>query len=378
MANKVSAIRAFPRPTSLRQLRRFLGMVNFYRRFMHQCAAALAVMTDLLRKQPKRSRKALEWTTECDAAFEAAKATLADATMLMHPATDLPTSLAVDASDTAVGDVLQQLHEEEWRPIAFFSRRLKPAESRYSTFGRELLAIYLAIRHFRYFLEGRDFFVLTDHKPLIYALRAGPDRHSPREIRHLDYIAQFTTDLRHVKGDDNTVADALSRTHIASVKAAPTIDMPALAAEQSHDEELAALLSDTSSLVFEKVLLPDGDGFVWCDMTTGSPRPFIPSKLRCAVFESLHRLSHPGIKASQRLVGPLPPSRGCIYLLTCIDRFSRWPEAIALHNITAETVATALVEHWIARFGTPATITHDRGRQFQSALFASLAKLLGT
>ena len=103
------------------------------------------------------------------------------------------------------------IFNSRWCPLSFFSKALKPAETRYSTYDRELLAIYLAIRHFRYFLEGRHFHVLTNHKPLIYALSSRPDHHSPRQVRHLDLISQFTTDLRHVQGSANTVADTLSR-----------------------------------------------------------------------------------------------------------------------------------------------------------------------
>ncbi len=81
-----------------------------------------------------------------------------------------------------------------------------PAETRYSTYDRELLAIYLSIQHFRYFLEDRDFHVLTDHKPLTYSFASRPERHSPRQVRHLDYISQFTSDLRYVQGLANTAA----------------------------------------------------------------------------------------------------------------------------------------------------------------------------
>ena len=117
-----------------------------------------------------------------------------------------------DASDTAVGAVLQQHINGIWRPISFFSRKMTPAETRYST-CRELLAVYLAIKHFRQILEGRPLHVLTDHKPLTSALNTRSDRYSPRQARHLYYISQFTSTIRHVQGMDNVVADidALSR-----------------------------------------------------------------------------------------------------------------------------------------------------------------------
>ena len=89
--------------------------------------------------------------------------------------------------------------------------QLLSAEKCYSTFYKELLAIYLAIKHFRHYIEGRHFHVLTDHKPLTYTLNSRSDRYSPRQSRHLDYKSQFTTTIRHIQGTQNVVAGTLSR-----------------------------------------------------------------------------------------------------------------------------------------------------------------------
>ncbi len=110
-----------------------------------------------------------------------------------------------------MGGVLQQKVGNGWKPLAFFSKKLAPAEVKYSTFDRELLAAYATIRHFCFLLEGRQFQLLTDHKPLVAAMTRVSPPQSARQQRHLAYISEFTTDLRHTPGPENVVADALSR-----------------------------------------------------------------------------------------------------------------------------------------------------------------------
>ena len=218
---------------------------------------------------------------------------------------DAPTSIISDASDTAVGAVLQQRIGDDWCPIAYFSKKLKPRETRYSAFDRELLGVYLAIKHFRHFVEGRIFHVLTDHKPLTFALATPSDRHSPRQIRHLDYISQFTTDVRYVRGTDNSAADALSRiaTNALHAERPPILDFEKLAAAQKDDSELRELRSSTStSLVFRDVPLPASASTIVCDTSTGTARPYVPQTFRQLVFTALHSLSHPGARATQRLI----------------------------------------------------------------------------
>lgn len=178
-----------------------------------------------------------------------------------------------DASDTAVRAVLQQYTRGSWRPISFFSRKLSPAENRYSTFDRELLAVYLAIRHFRHHLEGRQFHVLTDHKPLTYALNSRSDRHSPRQAHQLDYISQFTSIIRHVHGMDNVVADALSRIESNALLTGkpPIVDFAAMAATQSTDSHIRSLQSSSSTtLVVKAIPLANSTHPLYCDTSTGN------------------------------------------------------------------------------------------------------------
>ena len=168
----------------------------------------------------------------------------------------------------------------------------------------ELLAVYQAIKHFRHFVEGRTFFILTDHKPLTFSLHTQSDRYTPRQIRHLDYISQFTTDIRLVKGSCNPVADALSRIELyqLGLSSPALIDYQAMAAAQGDDHFLTEE-SSHSALVLQRVPLQYSEGTIVCNMSIGVPRPVVPPSFHHTVFKALHSLSHPGIKATQKLVG---------------------------------------------------------------------------
>ena len=192
--------------------------------------------------------------------------------------------------------------------LLIFSKKLKPAETRYSTFDKELLAIYLAIKHFRHFVEGRSFCVLTDHKPLTFALTLHSSNHSPCQARQLDFIAQFTSDIQHVKGADNQVADALSRINVSTLSVIEVngIDLEQMAAAQEEDQEIKHLLTSSKlhrcSLAIKPVSLQSSQTTLLCDVSKGAPRPVVPRVLREEVFRVLHSLAHPGIRATQRLI----------------------------------------------------------------------------
>lgn len=429
LPTKTKAIIDFPKPETISQLRRFLAMVNFYRRFLPNAAQTQAPLHEFLKNSKKNDKRPVPWTDESSSSFEQCKTDLAQAATLSFYAPNQQLSLLVDASNIAIGAVLQTQSAKDPRPLAFFSRKLSTTEQNYSTYDRELLAIYSAVKHFRHTLEGQNFVIFTDHRPLTFALKKISDAASPRQLRHLDYISQFCTDIRYIAGDKNLVADTLSR--IEEITIDSSIDLRAIASAQKTDDELKRLMGDKNCSLNLQPMRLNAELQVICDVSNDKIRPYVPLKFRRPIFYSLHNLSHPGTRATKKLileryvwpsiskditewsrtcvdcqqskvqrhinsplqkfsvpsqrfehvhldiVGPLTPSEGYAYLLTCIDRFSRWPEAIPVPDVTAETIARAFLHHWIARFGIPTTITTDQGRQFESHLFASLSKLLG-
>lgn len=262
---RIQIITNFEKPNSVKKLQKFLGMINYYHRFIPK-AEILSSIYEVLNKSIKNKNNSIEWSKTSDESFELIKSKFASKTLLTHIDFTSKISVSVDASNIAVGSVLQQTNNNKLEPIAFFSRKLSPCEIKYSTFDRELLAIYLSIKHFRHFLEGREFTICTDHKPLVFALNSKTDR-SPRQTRHLEYIAQFTSNIVHVPGSANGVADTLSRIPEIETLNHNHVDINKLNREQEKDLELKRLTTHESphqknSLKLEKFLIKNIE--IWC------------------------------------------------------------------------------------------------------------------
>ena len=438
LPSAVDAIINFVKPEKQRALRRYLGMVNYYHRFIPQCAEKLTPLNNLLTaandghtRLSLKSNFDLKWDENAESAFSESKQILANATLLVHPDPMAQVNITCDASDVAVGGVLQQYLNGKWQPLSFFSKMLSPAETRYSAFDRELLAVYATTKHFRHNLQGRNFFVNTDHRPLTFVMSSVTERASLRQTRHLAFIAEFTTDIRYIKGETNFVADALSRPSVSVIDNGPAINNKDLSIDQARDAEFTRLRHSTSSTMNFKLLKSFDNQLIWCDVSTGHNRPYITAKFRRKAFSNLHGLGHPSHRATKPLintrfvwhgmnidiakwcrsckgcqttkvschntpvfgkftepterfdhvhidiVGPLPYANGFRFLLPCVDRFTRWPEAIPIGDIRAEAVADAFFSGWIARYGTPATITTDGGAQFGSKLWDNLCNQFG-
>ena len=432
LTDKVSGIKEYEEPTDYSGLRRFLRMIGFYRRFIPNFANITAPLYNCLSSFDKNS-KSFRMTEEASDSFTKVKQSLADSVLLHYPD---PNSqhyhIITDASNIAIGAALHQSVEGTNIPLAFYSKRLSKTEQAYSAFDRELLAAYQTILHFKHIIEGRNILLHTDHKPLVSAFYSQNEAKSDRQRRHLSVIAEYVTDIEHIKGSNNVIADALSRSVSAVEIDFP--DLTSIAKLQSHDVEMKDFMERLTPFKLS------GEHEIFCDTSTSTPRPFLPLTTRRPIFDELHSLSHPGISATfdlvssryfwpdmrreikqwtkeclncqqakvnkhtksaishptfpatdrfqtihMDIVGPLPPSKplghpytvDVRYVVTFIDRSTRWIEAAPVPDITAETIAAAFMSTWIARFGVPLYVVTDRGAQFESELFNQLSSIIG-
>ena len=155
--------------------------------------------------------KELIWDEACSISFEATKEALAQATLLHHPRTGAHLALTTDASQHAVGGVLEQWGSKGWEPLSFYSSKLNDTQQLWPPYDRELLGAFRSVRHFRSMLEGRPFTLFTDHLSLVPSISKKTDPQTARQAYQLSAVAEFTTDFRYIQGKSNVVADSLSR-----------------------------------------------------------------------------------------------------------------------------------------------------------------------
>src|SRR5210317_1214655 len=194
---KVSAINNLDTPKNRKGLRKFIGMVNYYRDLFPKRSETLAPLSALTSKTVR-----WKWTEVHTKAFEDMKQLVARETMLSYPDFNKEFHIHTDASAIQLGAVISQ----DGKPIAFYSRKLTPAQTRYTTTERELLSIVETLKKFRTILLGQTIIVHTDHENLTYK-----NFNTDRVMRWRLFIEEYSPDLRYVKGEENVVADTLSR-----------------------------------------------------------------------------------------------------------------------------------------------------------------------
>ncbi len=418
---KVRAVMEWPTPSVVKELQRFLGFSNFYRRFIKNFSLLTAPLTTLLRGKPK----SLAWNPNAHEAFEALKSAFSTASILRHPNPHVPFVVEADASTTGVGAVLSQHFGEPptLQPCAYYSKKLTSAEQNYDIGNRELLAIKLTLEEWRHWLEGANnpFTVITDHKNLQYLREA--KRLNPRQARWALFFTRFDFTITYRPGSRNCKADALSRQFSPDCPADPEpILPPALIVNPivwNIDKDIqAATLSEPAPLGGPegKLFVPSSQrqpllGLVHRVPGSGHPgsqrtlsllqaRYWWPSMSRdviryvrecsvCAMSSTPRHLlvgklvplpiprrpwSHLGID----FVTGLPESEGNTCILVAVDRFSKACKFIPLRGLpSALETAEHLFHQVFHNFGVPEEIVSDRGPQFISRVWNAFCQLLG-
>src|SRR3954463_7821405 len=227
---KVEIIKTWPKPNNLKELQSFLGLCNYYRRFIADYSKISSPLTNLTHKDTP-----FQWTTQHTEAFETLKEHLSNSPVLCIPDPNLPFTVTTDTSDFAVGAVLTQDQGHGSQPVAFISRKMNPHERNYAAHEKETLAIMHALKKWRCYLEGRHFIVYSDHATLQH-FQGQPDL-TRRQARWMEKMQGFDFDIKYLPGKRNTVADALSRRPDLQINTTSTIQ-PDSAFKQNIQDHL--------------------------------------------------------------------------------------------------------------------------------------------
>ena len=213
--NKVEAIQDWPRPIRKKQVRAFLGLVGYYRRFIPHFATRAGPLTDLIKAW---GPEIVKWTDAAEAAFADLRTALCFHPVLMAPDFEKEFILQTDASEVGLGAILSQMVGEEEHPSLYLSRKLLPREQKYAVVEKECLEIKWAMETLRCYLLGRRFTLVTDHAPLQWMHR-NKERNA-RVTRWFLSLQPFHFRVQHRAGSQHGNSDGLSRRHCLSSRVA--------------------------------------------------------------------------------------------------------------------------------------------------------------
>ena len=432
--DKVKAVQNFPVPTSVNNVRSFLGLAGYYRAFIQDFATIAAPLTRLLKKDVP-----FVWTNAHQRSFEFLKTTLTNAPILAFPDYSLPFTICTDASAKGLGAVLmQQVEPRRPHVIAYASRTLNTAESRYSVTHLEALAVVWSLKHFRDLIYGYPITIYTDHSAVTQLFKG--KNLTGRLARWYLTIEEFKPVIKYLPGRANHVADALSR-NVASVTEIDNFSLQDLAAAQRADPLWSSVIyalesgddvqcpqlpvpltqfdisnnvlcrnvlvhdQNVTQLVIPESLVPTVLHLLHDTPQAGHPgrdktlvmarRKYYWPRMRSDVISHVsHCLSCAQTKGTTHTApilgyptpdGPfdtvaidllqLPrSSQGGTYVLVCVDHFSRFVILAPLLNKSAPMVAHALVTHLLCPYTTPSVLLSDNGLEFKNEVLTNICK----
>lgn len=426
---KIQVIQHWPAPTSVKELRSFLGLSGYYRKFVRNYGILSKPLTNLL-----RNGQLYIWTTETEDAFQALKQALITAPVLAMPDFQTPFVVETDASDKGIGAVLMQNNH----PLAFLSRALGLRHQGLSTYEKESLAIMLAVDHWRPYLQHDEFFIRTDHRSLAFLTEQRLT--TPWQHKALTKLLGLRYKIIFKKGVDNNVADALSR-----YPGSDQVELSALSivVPEWINEIVAGYSSDPDACSKVQTLCINSGAVpnfslhngvlyfqnrLWVGHNVEVQQKILANlhttavgghsgiqvtyqrvkqlfawpRLRATVVQYVQACSvcqqaksehvkYPGMLqplpvpdhawqiVSLDFVEGLPKSASFNCILVVVDKFSKYSHFVPLtHPFSALDVAEAYMQHIHRLHGLPQSLISDRDRIFTSTLWTTLFKLAGT
>lgn len=438
---KIHAIASWPVPKTVSDVRSFIGLASYYRRFVRKFASIAAALTRLMTPKYDKKGVKLPWGKEEHESFRKLKIALCNAPVVVAPAPHKPFVLRTDACTTGLGAVLTQVQNNQERVIAYHSRKLNGAESNYPVHERELLGVVDAARVWRHYLLGRKFKLLTDNWANKY-LQTQPHLDPKRQARWMQKLQEYDFDIQHIPGAKNVVADALSRRADYALNAISSVEPDAEFLQQLH----ADAARDTEYQSYVKAVLkgrrPDFcvNSEILYKSTNGEKQLYLPSgKLRVQALYEVHdahtaghlgrdktlkllrRLYYwPGMsttvehyvrtcpscqkckasnakplgllkpltiphgkweQVSMDLITQLPVCQGsgCDAIATFVDRLTKMIHVAPIKtSITAEELADVFLCTVFKHHGMPTAIISDRDTRFTSKFWRALFAYTGT
>ena len=459
---KIRAVKEWPVPVSVTEVRSFLGLCSYYRHFIPK----FAEMAKPLHRLTEKGQNFI-WSADCEEAFETLKKHLTESPVLAYPDFSKPFILDTDASDASIGAILSQVHDGKERVVCYGSRSLTKSERKYCVTRKELLSLVFFVKHYRHYLLGRKFKIRTDHNSLRWLMKTKNPK--GQVARWIDALSSYQFDVEHRPGKKHFNADAMSRIpckqcgraenkiSVRPVMMQVTEDLDFLQKGQSDDKDISIVRTwldkgerpawkevnkygagtktywsqfdrlcvknglvcrqwlEKGKLTKVQVIVPKGlkskilkychdektgghfgvqktlakvrNGYYWAGLQR-DVRNWVKSCETCCKIKPPQRTKrspmqlvgagHPMERVATDILGPLPETEnGNKYILVISDYFTKWVEAVAIPDQTAITVARALVEEVVCRFGTPAYVHSDQGRQFEGTVYQEMCKLLG-